>query len=137
MGSLKQYLQSAKAAAWDDEKTDSELIFNTNSRKQNNIGKLDDLVASKITKGILNGLKYLHDKNIVHRDLKPENVLLFGRKSIETAKIWDFGLAKELEPGIEGLTSELCGTLLYKAPEQLLGTSYSKVSFPNPNFQNL
>lgn len=24
--------------------------------------------------GIINGMKYLIDKNIVHRDLKPENV---------------------------------------------------------------
>ena len=47
----------------------------------------NDLISSKITKGILNGLKYLHDKNIVHRDLKPDNVLLSGRKEIETAKI--------------------------------------------------
>lgn len=77
----------------------------------------------------MKGLLYLHDKNIVHRDLKPENVLLSGKKRIETAKIWDFGLAKILEPGIDGLISELCGTLLYKAPEQILGTLYSKVNF--------
>ena len=72
-------------------------------------------------------MDYLHDKNIVHRDLKPDNVLLSGAKEVKAAKICDFGLAKKLEPGIDGLTSELCGTLLYKAPEQILGTLYSKV----------
>lgn len=69
--------------------------------------KVDDLVASVITKGVLNGLDYLHDKNIVHRDLKPDNVLLSGNSNVKTAKICDFGLAKKLEPGIDGLTSEL------------------------------
>jgi mitogen-activated protein kinase kinase len=106
------------------------LLFNQKLFRLASSNKgFDDLEASKITDGILNGLKYLHDKNIVHRDLKPANILLSGRKSIKTAKICDFGLAKRLEPGIEGLTSELCGTLMYKAPEQLLGTSYSKVKF--------
>lgn len=75
----------------------------------------------------LSAIEYLHNKNIVHRDIKPDNILLVGRKSIESVKIWDFGLAKVLESGIEGLTSELCGTLYYKAPEQILECSYSKV----------
>lgn len=43
----------------------------------------------------------------MHRDVKPDNILLTGNKSIEGAKICDFGLAKQLEDGIEGLTSEL------------------------------
>lgn len=34
-----------------------------------------------------------------------------------------------LKPGIDGLISELCGTYMYKAPEQLIGSVYSKVSF--------
>ena len=91
--------------------------------------KMNDEVASKIMKGTLNAVKYLHDKNIVHRDMKPDNILLCGRNKIEKVKICDFGLAKELDHGIEGLTYELCGTLVYKAPEQLLECSYSKVNF--------
>ncbi|CAI2373044.1 unnamed protein product [Moneuplotes crassus] len=88
--------------------------------------KVEDLTASTITKGILSGLEYLHERNIFHRDLKPDNVLLSGNNKSLVAKICDFGLAKKLDPGMDGLVSELCGTLLYKAPEQLLGKFYSK-----------
>lgn len=45
-------------------------------------------------RGILTGLKTIHKKNIVHRDLKPNNVLING----ETAKLADFGYAKEINP---------------------------------------
>ncbi|CAI2380462.1 unnamed protein product [Moneuplotes crassus] len=103
LGSVKQYMHSLPDKA-----------------------KVDDLIASKITKGILHGLEYLHERNTFHRDLKPDNVLLSGNAQSPIAKICDFGLAKKLDPGMDGLVSELCGTLLYKAPEQLLGKFYSK-----------
>ena len=48
---------------------------------------------------IARALKYLHEKNIIFRDLKPDNV---GFDVRGTAKIFDFGLAKELLPRDRG-----------------------------------
>jgi serine/threonine protein kinase len=44
---------------------------------------------------IARGLEYLHSHNIIHRDLKPANI---GFDSCRVAKIFDFGLVKELQP---------------------------------------
>lgn len=52
--------------------------------------------CSKIMKGILQGLTYLHDqKKIIHRDLKPGNVLIGSYKDLTDTKLIDFGLAVE------------------------------------------
>ena len=42
-------------------------------------------------KGILEGLKYLHDKSIIHRDLKCDNI--FFNSTHNTVMIGDLGLA--------------------------------------------
>lgn len=51
-----------------------------------------------ISRGILKGLKLLHEKaRIVHGDIKPENILLRREKETISASITDFGLAQKLE----------------------------------------
>ena len=51
----------------------------------------------RIFREILDGTKYLHDRNIVHRDFKPENILLTSKdRETMVAKISDFGLAVQL-----------------------------------------
>ena len=56
---------------------------------------------------------------IVHRDLKPENLYLTHREDrTPLIKILDFGLAKVLS-GSATMSSEVRGTPLYMAPEQL------------------
>jgi serine/threonine protein kinase len=66
---------------------------------------------------ILKALECLHDKGYAHRDLKPENIFVDKAGRL---KIGDFGLAKSAG----AMTSTLCGTLDYTAPEILEEKSY-------------
>ena len=70
---------------------------------------------------LMNGLKYLRTQNIVHRDLKPANLLLSVDR--QTLKITDFGFARILDEAT--LSTTLCGTPLYMAPEIFIDQSYS------------
>ena len=79
-----------------------------------------------------------HMKQIIHRDLKPANILLErDAESVEgdrraqpgawsgppfafgVPKIADFGLAKQLDRTVSGLTQTLSGTPAYMSPEQI------------------
>ncbi|KAF1371856.1 hypothetical protein PFLUV_G00273700 [Perca fluviatilis] len=63
---------------------------------------------------VLEGLRYLHQKNIAHLDIKPENILMASPGS-DQIRICDFGNAMKLD------TSEECyckyGTPEFVAPE--------------------
>ncbi|CAM0878322.1 unnamed protein product [Alopecurus aequalis] len=70
-----------------------------------------------ITKGICEGLHYLHDvKKMVHRDLKPDNILL---DDLMVPKIADLGISKLLEDGTSKnvITNDRAFTRWYCSPE--------------------
>ena len=78
-----------------------------------------------ISKQILMGLKYCHNKNIVHRDLKPDNILMTEDEQI---KICDFGSSKNIKrksgsKKIESKSTPYVVTRYYRAPELFLGKS--------------
>lgn len=68
--------------------------------------------ANDMTKGML----ALHNQDIVHRDIKPSNVLIF----LESAKLADFGISKELESSTQGVETEASrGTRIWMPTEVL------------------
>jgi serine/threonine protein kinase len=87
-------------------------------------------------------MRYLHtafndaaglDKPIIHRDLKSPNLLLArtpgpGPQGEVTVKISDFGLSREKEKTQEVGTVMMtgCGSVLWMAPEILLGRRYNE-----------
>lgn len=83
-------------------------------------GKIQENIAKYFYTQISNGLYYLWKNNLIHRDLKPHNILLSSSGNI---KITDFGFVKHLEDN--DMSSTLCGSPLYMAPEVLKRQKYT------------
>jgi serine/threonine-protein kinase len=74
---------------------------------------------------ICHSLAEAHARGLIHRDIKPGNIFLsrYGRDA-DFIKVLDFGLAKPLEPPVNGSltqTGTRLGTPSYMAPEQVFG----------------
>ncbi len=77
-----------------------------------------------VIKGILEGLRYLHEQEIAHRDMKPKNILLHkDEKDTLLPKIADFGISKKMNVS-ESASTQLLGSIEYMAPEQFNPTKY-------------
>jgi serine/threonine protein kinase len=79
---------------------------------------IDPIRALRLIRGIIQGVRVLHEERIIHRDLKPDNVLVVGPVDDETPKLSDCGIAR-----VDGIGSTLAGmTYAYGAPEQVLSS---------------
>ncbi|WP_174280247.1 serine/threonine-protein kinase [Sphingomonas bacterium] len=68
---------------------------------------------------LASGLRVAHQLGAIHRDMSPDNVILEGGE-LGRAKVIDFGIAKDLDPGSKTIVGEgFAGKLNYVAPEQL------------------
>jgi serine/threonine protein kinase len=85
------------------------------------LGKIQPSQAELIAllKRLATGLGTAHALGAIHRDIAPDNVLLENGQ-LSRAKIIDFGIAKEMDPGSATIVGEgFAGKLNYVAPEQL------------------
>lgn len=65
------------------------------------------------------GVQYLHSRGMAHRDLKLENILIDEQMNV---KLCDYGFMCETKPA--SLSTTMCGSMRYVAPEVLRGEGY-------------
>jgi len=90
------------------------------------MGMTDRLPLTKALKIIYQccqGLDYAHKVGIIHRDIKPSNIMISKQNIV---KIMDFGLAKIAGEETISEAGTISGTVLYMAPEQLLGNKLDR-----------
>ena len=80
-----------------------------------------------LSKGLLEGLKAIHEYGVVHRDIKPTNILI----SANGPKIIDFGIAQSSEATSLTSTGLIAGSPAWLSPEQING---DKVTYSSDIF---
>ncbi|MQY60309.1 protein kinase [bacterium] len=154
----RRFLQEARAASavthpaiaqiYDVDEVDETTFIAMEFIEGETVGQLIakrelDLIGSvEIALQVAEGLSRAHQANIVHRDIKSDNIMVTKDGH---AKLLDFGLAKLLDPVLEGnedssrdlmqaetlsqtKAGTLLGTIAYMSPEQARGQKVSQSS---------
>jgi len=80
-------------------------------------GQLSEKEILHIMRGLLEGIRYSHQKDILHLDLKPSNIII---NEYNDPVIVDFGLSRFGSDVEAKFGKEVMGTPLYMAPEQYI-----------------
>ncbi|KIY99154.1 BRASSINOSTEROID INSENSITIVE 1-associated receptor kinase 1 [Monoraphidium neglectum] len=80
---------------------------------------------------VARALAFLHENGVVHADLKARNVLLKSNASDPRgfiAKVGDFGLSMQIDPGATYISNLFQGTMTHMAPETMEHGRLSRAS---------
>lgn len=95
---------------------------NGNLRERHPKGQVVEPVkVANYTRQIADAVTYLHTQQLIHRDIKPHNILIDDQGNLLLS---DFGISvvsHSLDP-LAPSHHDFEGTVIYAAPEQLLGT---------------
>ena len=83
------------------------------------VGSFSERTAAALVRDVASALAHCHGNGVIHRDMKLENLLL-PTPLLRNVKLADFGMALSSR----GLTTTLCGTPGFIAPEQRSGRPY-------------
>lgn len=83
--------------------------------------KLSTAERVSLAISVCDAVHHAHQKGVIHRDLKPSNILVSVDDAGPTPKVIDFGIAKAVAAGSDGLVTtmgQMLGTPAYMSPEQ-------------------